>query len=124
MNKIEAEADAAVHGNGHHAKPAAQSPQAAPAPHHRIAERLHDGITDAAVILRELQPLVALVTTPQAARLLEALARAVHAGVPDAEVEGFIAGLHGLANKAEGQQRGSGPQPAFLPAPADGSGAM
>jgi hypothetical protein len=77
-----------------------------------VAARLHNGIADARQILRELTPILALITTPQAARLIEALARAVGAGVPDAEIEGFIAGLHGLAGKAEGlAAQGSGPQP-------------
>jgi hypothetical protein len=82
-----------------------------------ISARLHNGVIDARQILHDLTGDLALITTPQAARVMEALARAVSAGVPDAEIEGFIAGLHGLANKAEGQGRqGSGPYPAFTPA--------
>ena len=112
-----------IGGNGHHARQPAR-----PA---GIGDRLTDAIATAgqavaaavheAAIARELLTAaaadLAVLATPQGRRLLEALARATTAGVPDAEVEGFIAGLHGLANKAEGQ-RGSGPQPQFLPAPA------
>jgi hypothetical protein len=116
VNIIEAEATAArAAASGAHAAPQPPQPlqQVASNPHpNGVAARLHNGIVDARQILRELTPILALITTPQAARLIEALARAVGAGVPDAEIEGFIAGLHGLAGKAEGlAAQGSGPQP-------------
>lgn len=92
--------------------PIEHAAHAALAPHPTgVADRLRE--------LREALPVVALITaTPQARQLTAALARAVAAGVPEAEMEGLIAGLHGLAHRAEGLARnGSGPQPVIAPVP-------
>lgn len=89
---------------------------------------VHDSpLTARLRVLHELAPVLHLITTPQAARAVEALYRAERAGVPAAEYEGLIAGLHGLAARHEAlaRQNGTGPQPAFPPAPpADGSEGM
>lgn len=67
--------------------------------------------------------LAPVIMSPEVDQLIEAALRAEGLGVEASVFHGAIDLIEGAARR-QAQPSGSGPQPAFLPAPADGSEAM